>query len=434
MTSVEDAPGVEVYNVQEYNLLSQRHRERALAVVAGGMVLPTLLLYVTHTVLFATVLKSNFYLLFYVPALFLPSSITACLALFRYKRWTYEEFSREQYFSDRLYAGGMWGGRSFARWQRVEWWVGLFMFVLWLYPLNLWLEASGAGAGSPVGKSSCNRTPNQPSTYNPNGLYTGLNQYDPNNPVGFCVLDLKWGYPNPRANYIAGYESLSNSGLNGFKPAPNGLVTQGRTTDYPDPTLGIRGGWSFGKRNGTTEDVTFCPGSTSAVVEFPDGQVLNGAPLNACPVCLSSFRKQNDLVNPDTFDTSGPTGYEHCPYDPSRASSLWCYFCPGRGYGWLYDSVYEVGDLTATFAFITCITFFPFIRFAVWLAIGASIQEKRRHVRYPWEEEAPERGGGGGGGGRKGRGSLRRRNGRPRPGPGGDPGAGGKAAGGEEPA
>ena len=363
--------------------------------------------------------QDQFYAYYYLPVLFLEFifHIIVLAPPFKSRQWTYDDF-------DFITAVDMWFrcGACFrtvrdsnlpvATWRVTVFWTFFAGVLVWLYPLGLYTSALGLNTGfgvSLAGKSSCQRNALAKAVFNPQGAFPfgDIGSLDPSLSVyTFCPLDQRWAYPNPRENIVRTYTYYPASFLVNCAN-PTSLAYIGLCPDaFPDPSLGVDGPIVVGT---DYQSITFCPGNTPLpacynryyepidciyCVQASPTRCFNirneqiscnlctaftvpGRPLKLCPVCLNYYRSMSG-------DHLGPGDeYAHCPvYNPNEAMNVFCYFCPGRGYGWHPDAVYDLGNLSTVFWIMTTSTLFvPFVDFLIFVFWVRDIRKRYFKVK-----------------------------------------------------
>ncbi len=157
-------------------------------------------------------------------------------------------------------------------------------------------------AASPCGASSCSRQTDLTSVvYSAAGFFwSAVAPYTNFAPTTCMYTGCAWGdgngrnvtgYP-PRAN-DTGSPDLAEPPCAGQDPA---CIATTRAQDYPNPAIGVGGGYRPGFEPGSIARVTTCPGTV--VLVGVDATRLAGR--ECCSYCLPFFRKHMGYVNPAT--------------------------------------------------------------------------------------------------------------------------------------
>ncbi len=281
------------------------------------------------------------------------------------------------------------------RWRSLKFWMCLIMIFAWLNPLASYLDSNGistVGLVTTLNKhSSCTRDYGSDGIINPRGAFPfqSWTEFEIRGRYVFCTRDQEWAKPNI-AHYVKGYAHVPNSAvvLNCGVEVEDGFASKGYECDnaYPDPSLGIQGPIEPYTRNSSTSlcagntlateclapsgSPTNCPAGSGAPT-LPPSQLVSGRPYKICSECLNDWRRMSGIHN-------GPDGYEHCaPYDDLLPASLGCWFCVGRGYGWLADARYSDWYTMVEFWLSTTIVWFvPFVEMIGFYAMRKDIGKR----------------------------------------------------------
>lgn len=213
--------------------------------------------------------------------------------------------------------------------------VVLAMAAWGLFHVKLMHETwGGFMAATPCGASSCSADTSSTATYNPNGFFkTQAGQrYTDYMPTTCMYQDCIWGpgraqqaiprtlgYP-PLAG-APGYPDFAAGPCTSIQTDAGECLATNRTQDYPDPGLGIPGGFlsGFGVRvPSAATPGAVCPG----VQVLPSGQRQG---LAACAYCTPYYKKHYAAY------TQELAPFKHCPSvfaedagTPRADNHVWC--------------------------------------------------------------------------------------------------------------
>lgn len=371
------------------------------------------ILYVLLYVILSMNSKSYYYWIFYGPIPLLHLYATF-LVLFRKNTWSTQDTRRllKFNFSDMCtgFTSSKTNFRPFTTFVS-------FIIILWFYswavymkPLNQYIDLTAP----PTNTSSCTKEylVNTGNAYNPNGFFDYYQNYSDNIMLKFCAMDQTYAYPNLYTSIVGYVQSpLSEVGVEACKnPKPpftnpaiinrvNGYAdtsiclnkTTGNSASYNSPVLGLLPPISTGSIN---PNMVLCKGNTdSNVCISPDGKTAYnsgtcptlyriGKPKKICPVCLNYWRSISGDIN-------GPPGYSHCtPYSPEAYSTIFCFFCPGRGYGFFKDELYTKDQLLQNLYLSTSFIILIFIEYLiVFILVGETIPDIQNPVLHKWRRK-----------------------------------------------
>lgn len=200
---------------------------------------------------------------------------------------------------------------------------GFFFHVPLMHESN-----GGFWAPTPCGSSSCSADALSTATYNPNGFFkTSEKSYADYMPTTCMYQECTWAGGDARTT--VGYAaSVSQPGYPDFsKPcdaialASGECLASNRTVDYPNPAIGIPGGFlnGLGTRVPRPDNTsTLCPGTI-----YVNGVVQGRAP---CSYCVPYFRKHYAAYESQLADVSYcPRAFVNDGTGVARADNyLWC--------------------------------------------------------------------------------------------------------------
>jgi len=314
--------------------------------------------------------RSYYYWIFYgvIPVLHLYSTL---MVLLKRKQWSTQDIRTilKLNFSDMLsgITAPSANKRPFTSFMSFKILLFFYSITVYMKPLNQIIDLTAA----PTNTSSCTTEFLTPTgnAYNPAGYFNINLNYTDDITLKFCAMDQTYAYPN-LFKTIIGYATSPLAGegaqacTTALPPFTNQLMinrvngyadtsfclnkTTTKSASYPTPVLGINPPIIASTRN---PFIVLCKGNTdSNVCVSPNGDTAYnsgtcpelyriGRPKKICPVCLNYWRTMSGDIN-------GPFGYEHCQsYSPTAYSSLFCFFCPGRGYGFFKDEKYDEATL-----------------------------------------------------------------------------------------
>ena len=236
--------------------------------------------------------------------------------------------------------------RPWYRWMCV---LNAVLFAVWTTrPLYFWTHVHGY-LGSPCGRSSCSRNTSlallgsePPTVYHPHGWFPrGPHAaYDANgrDRYMFCDLGCRWADDNHEP--IKTYEQLAggSSMLNYDRPVPGeaGFISR-RREDYPNPAVGVAGGWSPGRRANSGAGTRECPGNyrqNTCGFDHADPDTCNKTipaqrywrGRRVCATCSEYEQTVKSLFGgsdalPDYVDPE-------LPCTPRDTAYAWCIICP----------------------------------------------------------------------------------------------------------
>ena len=224
----------------------------------------------------------------------------------------------------------------------------LLVAVWTLRPLYVWSQVQGYG-NAPCGRSSCSRNTSlallgstPPTVYHPHGWFPrGTHAaYDPNGNDRYMFCDLGCRWADDTHEPIRTYEQLAggSSMVNYDRPVTGeaGFITR-RLEDYPNPAVGVVGGWSPGRRANNAPGTGPCPGNyrqeTCGFNHVDPGTCNHTVPAQRywrgrriCATCseydhtvMSLFGGTDAL--PDFVDPEQPCA-------PRDTAYFWCAVCP----------------------------------------------------------------------------------------------------------
>lgn len=319
--------------------------------------------------------QSLYYWIFYalIPAYNLYSTLKT---LFRKEEWTSEEIEMalqgnvRELFTDLTPDSVNW--RALVSFISSKFLRFCLCFLIWGKPMGSYLDKFAP----PTNSSSCTTEylRDTGNYYNPNGYFSYSLNYTTQIELKFCTMNQTYSYPNFYESII-GYEH-SPLGIDGVDACANPLPPFSDTQlkylvngfadisicwnrlnntslSYKSPVLGLKPPITAGSQYPETY---LCKGNSAVNVCISnDGSyawegncTVNGytypyrlgKPKMICPACLNAYRRASG-------DIYGPPGYSECaPYDPDAYDNPFCWFCPGRGYGFFATEKYDNNQIT----------------------------------------------------------------------------------------
>lgn len=295
-------------------------------------------------------------------------------------QWTFEEFQ----FFKRTRARDIFAALSpsvsgklpVLTWRSSKILIALLITLGYIVPLGLYIDWGEA-------PSSCTSSFSQTIPYNPHGFFN-----DERKPVNglqyvgrFCTMYQRYALPElGTAHRFVSYkepvtksfcpqqssvQALAPNPLNGY---PNLITPPNCGPVTSDLSIGLCANASSISTclppavTGQSPQQRFCPSSADSTPFClnPDTKEIStppctkkgfvpttGLPVPICSQCLNYHRwiSGNYL---------GPYEYEHCAeYDSNEASSPFCAFCPGLGYGAFATACFSKGCIELLFIFYT---------------------------------------------------------------------------------
>ena len=279
---------------------------------------------------------------------------------------------------------------EYADYQRRTFWAAIFGFILFFIRAIMILSgASGAPNDSPLsqathfptattmayGHSSCVRDDDVAATYNPLGFFHSTARYtvyDASERTSYATCEIpseRWAANNGLPTY--GYAADDPNHLN---PLPNAGFATNNPDDYPNPGVGISGGYSPTKRLDLT--LINCPGTGTEPACFANASSAQPGlhlPDVALADCLAEGHNLGELGKRPCFSAlsylaraTGQTqipGYEHCSLETNgQPSDLMAATCPGMPGGWWENQKPTIGALTEEAAFNGVALGWPLLR------------------------------------------------------------------------